>query len=160
MQQILNKPLRVYRVYVIHSADSRLINTAAASISGHFIALDTISPKNQYEICYFDPLGLPVFKKSLKDIINYNVKKRRGTFSWNAVEIQNPISTICGELCVYFLLMRARLNSLETIQKSKFSRNSDVNLRYIPLIIEELLLKKQKRERIGKERFSFEALNF
>lgn len=84
---------------------SCVINTApSVQTSGHWIALYVMNK----EVEYFDSYGGDVLK-SLK-------RKWKGK-SWisNPIPLQSPLSAVCGQYCIYYLLHRARGLSMSDI---------------------------------------------
>ena len=82
-----------------------VVNTAPASHPGrHWIALFV----RDREIEYFDSYGrapLPVLEQQGKD----------REWRHNPVLLQSPLTSVCGQYCIYYLLYRTRGVSLKTI---------------------------------------------
>ena len=77
---------------------SCVINTAPSTrASGHWVALYVVGDIVEY----FDSYG--------GDVLNSLKRKWRGK-SWvsNPVPLQSPLSAVCGQYCIYYLLHRTR----------------------------------------------------
>ena len=57
---------------------------------------------------YFDSFGLPPLDQRIKDFLGYNI-------IYNKVTLQPILTNACGFYCVYYLLERARGQSMEDI---------------------------------------------
>ena len=93
-----------------------VVNTAPASHPGrHWIALFV----TDREIEYFDSYGLDPLPR---------LKQKGKTKSWrhNPMPLQSPLTSVCGQYCVYYLLHRARDVSLKSILKH-FDSDVDMN---------------------------------
>ena len=77
---------------------SCVINTAPSTqVSGHWVALYVMGDSVEY----FDSYGGDVLK-SLKQ------KWRKKSWVSNPIPLQSPLSAVCGQYCIYYLLHRAR----------------------------------------------------
>ena len=66
---------------------------------------------------YFDSYGLPpheIFTKNMKD-----------NYAFNKIQLQHPLSTACGQWCIFFLCCYFTNHSLRQIKKF-FRKNSDL----------------------------------
>lgn len=140
--------LRKNKIYVIHSATSKTRPSANNTIAGHVFAIDTISPNL---IVFFDSFGQFEklrYKRLIRIIKTNSIKKK---LKINRIRYQPQDTTICSHLSLYFLLLRARGHNLSQIQKEKFSKNQEENIRAIPPLIEALLpsfIQKKRRHKI------------
>jgi len=84
---------------------SCVINTAPSTqSSGHWIALYVFGDIAEY----FDSYG--------GDVLNSLKRKwRKKTWVNNPIPLQSPLSAVCGQYCIYYLLHRARGLSMTTI---------------------------------------------
>lgn len=62
---------------------------------------------------FFDSFGLHPSRYNFNDYI----LKNSNSFKYNNNQIQHASSSYCGHYCVYFIMLKARGVSLETIQK-------------------------------------------
>ena len=91
-------------------------------------ASDTI-PKtiHQRPICYIfntDPIGRPGTHWQARffecdgipeHFDSYGRQPQKGTYNYNSVRIQGPLSTTCGQYCLYYISHRARGRSMNEI---------------------------------------------
>ena len=154
------KTLQKNKIYIIHSATSYEQNTAR----GHWICLDTIPViskaykrrKNDvlsYSITLFDSYGRSTPYKDIQSIINANIKRFCGKFYFNNRPVQHPTTTICGDLCLWWLMFRALNIHPKIIQEEKFLKNNLKNAQLIPQILSVLLNKKDSRKRFDMTLF-------
>ena len=73
------------------------------------------------------------------EIIKNNSGEGKLKLVVNRKQYQPLHSTVCASFVLFFLLLRARGNSLATIENSKFSKNCETNFLIVPRIIEHLL---------------------
>lgn len=80
-------------------------NTEPSNLEGeHWVAM--YSNGNQKE--YFDSLGGSVDEKRFLDFFG-------GEYIYVTVQTQEPFSSVCGQYCIFYMLLRARGYSLNTI---------------------------------------------
>ncbi len=92
-----------------------VINTDDSSQSGsHWVAV-IFEP---HQSIYFDSYGLKPFVPSIKQFVGDNYK-------YNAKQLQHPLSTTCGEWCIFFILTYITGHSLKCIHQL-FENNSDL----------------------------------
>ena len=97
-----------------------VVNTSPSrQKSGHWIALYITHDEAEY----FDSYG--------KDVPRF-LKNKWKEKSWtsNPVALQSPLSAVCGQYCVYYLLHRARGLSMSRIF-ANFSNDVDYNDRFV-----------------------------
>lgn len=95
---------------------SCVINTAPSTQdTGHWIALYVVGDEAEY----FDSYGGEVMK-SLKQ------KWKGKSWTSNPVALQSPLSAVCGQHCIYYLLHRARDIPMSSIVMS-FGTDVDYN---------------------------------
>ena len=70
---------------------------------------------------YFDSYG----REPIKEL-----KSRRRHWIWNERVLQSPLSSVCGQYCVYYLLHRARGYSMNDIVKD-FTMDLDENDQFV-----------------------------
>ena len=97
-----------------------IVNTDRACNPGqHWLALFITSD----EIEYFDSYGgqpLPFIKNKGKD----------RSWIYNPLMLQSPLTSVCGQYCLYYLLHRARGISLQVIL-NEFSSDVDWNNQFV-----------------------------
>ena len=80
---------------------------------------------------YFDNFGLPPI---IPDHIN-RLRKNCKTFRWNAIQLQNDGSDVCGQYCIMFLYYMSHglgFNKFLDNFSEKFEKNDNVNVkRYV-----------------------------
>ena len=94
-----------------------VINTAPSSqtTGGHWIALNVGADEAEY----FDSYG--------GDVLNSLKRKwRKKTWVNNPIPLQSPLSAVCGQYCIYYLLHRARGLSMASIVMD-FAADVDYN---------------------------------
>lgn len=79
----------------------------------HWVAVDIGGGKTRN--IYFDSYGMAAQDKRLKKFLGKHYKK-------NLKRLQHPLTTTCGQWCLYFLLRRSENWSMEEIVKP-FSKN-------------------------------------
>ena len=67
---------------------------------------------------YFDSFGFPPLDQRIKDFMN-------PTFVYNKVHLQQILTNACGFYCAYYLLERARGQSMEDIVHILMNSDSD-----------------------------------
>ena len=82
---------------------------------------------------YFDSYGLPPKVLGFTEFMNRNSKK----WIWNRKTLQGLYSAVCGQYCIYFVLLRCRGVSLRSVT-SHFSSNFSENDRRIARFIRNL----------------------
>ena len=93
-----------------------VVNTSASNKNtGHWVAM-WVTP---YAVEYFDSYGRDPPEK---------IKRKCRTKQWicNGRFLQSPLSSVCGQYCIYYLLHRARGDGLEKIVK-EFDHDVDEN---------------------------------
>ena len=98
------------------ASGSCIINTAPSTQdSGHWIALYVLEGEAEH----FDSYG--------GDVLKVLKKKWKGK-SWmcNPIPLQSPLSAVCGQYCIYYLLHRARGFPMSTIVMD-FGNDVDYN---------------------------------
>ena len=97
-----------------------ILNTSPSSEkTGHWIALWIDEDHSEY----FDSYGgLP------PSFISNMWKKRKWVY--NKARLQSPLTAVCGQYCVYYLLHRARGMDMESILRD-FDTNADRNDQYV-----------------------------
>lgn len=154
------KILQKNKIYIIHSATSYRQNTAR----GHWFCLDTIpvvskrykrqkTKDKNYSITLFDSYGRSYPYQNIQNIIKSNIKRFGGRFYFNNRAVQHSLTTICGDLCLWWVVFRALKVHPKIIQKEKFLKNNLKNAQLIPEIISILLNKKDPRKRFDMTLF-------
>ena len=133
-----------------------IVNLDPSTESGsHWVALEIGRKK-----IYFDSYGLGPRDKKLKKILGKKYEK-------NLKRLQHPLSTTCGQWCLYFLLRRAQKWSTKKIVRP-FKKNlinptliNDYVLNFLieknfkgekeHKVIDKVFLKDQLREQIAQE---------
>ena len=75
----------------------------------HWVVVEFDQPTAQ--IFYFDPYGLPPLFPGLFD----SFADKSADLHWNAVQFQGLNSTVCGQYCVLYCLLRARSIPFENV---------------------------------------------
>ena len=136
-------------VYIVNLDDS-------TGDGSHWVALEIEKRKNTY----FDSYGLPPKDKRLKKFLGKNYRK-------NLKRLQHPMTTTCGQWCLYFLLRRAQNWTVREIVKP-FKKNlekptliNDHVLNYMVekkfklkkyvKVIDKEFLKDQLREQVAQQ---------
>ena len=97
-----------------------VMNTSPSTeISGHWVAI--YATKNEIE--FFDSYGSDPPTK-LKKIW------QNKTWSSNPIMLQSPLSSVCGQYCLYYLLYRARNYSMASILMD-FDTDVDYNDEFV-----------------------------
>lgn len=115
-----------------------IVNLEPSTKSGsHWVALE-IGKKN----IYFDSYGMGPRDKRLKKFLGKKYEK-------NLKRLQHPLSTTCGQWCLYFLLRRAQKWSPKEITRP-FNKNlkkpSLVNDHVLNFLIEKNFKTERKKE--------------
>lgn len=93
-----------------------VINTDPSTKSGsHWIGVILNSSKKKKCNIYFDSYGHKPFVKSIQEFVGKN-------FIHNKQQLQHPLSTTCGEWCIFFILMYLCKHNLHCI--NDFFKNS------------------------------------
>lgn len=79
---------------------------------------------------YFDSYGFPPPKHLPFE------EFMQGNFIFNTVELQSPLTTVCGQYCMHFLMQRARGYNMRDIV-SDFSHDKAVNDLLVNTAVEE-----------------------
>ena len=72
----------------------------------HWVVLHTCGGRHQSE--YFDSYGWPPQKKEF-------IKFMKDKYIHSVKELQHPFSTVCGQWCMFFILLRCRGKSMREI---------------------------------------------
>ena len=105
------------------------------------------------QISYIDPYGYScsaVIKKKLQA----SAKTYKAKVFVNKTQIQFGIASVCGSICSYLALLRARKYSFDQIFKCKIAKSKRLLAEVIPDIISSLLSKKHNK----LQRFSSDFL--
>ena len=71
---------------------------------------------------YWDSYGLPPQNHYFQTAIINNSR----SFTYNRIKLQNDSSNVCGQFCLFYLMMRLRGHSLKTIvEKFNYYPNND-----------------------------------
>ena len=81
---------------------SLIANTDPDNKNGqHWIAIYVDESDNGE---YYDPFGFPPIHQSFENFL----KKRCSQWIYNRVVVQHPFSTVCGQHCIVYLILRNR----------------------------------------------------
>lgn len=79
----------------------------------------------------FDSYGFPIFIPGLNKFIG------NGTYHYNKKLIQNTLSSVCGQYCIYFIYCKSIGKSLNSIVNS-FGKNKLLNDEYVNSVVETI----------------------
>lgn len=104
----------------IHYPSAYVCNLDDSSKSGsHWVALYFINDSCEY----FDSYGLPPFLSDMMTKISNNCKE----IYWNQQPIQSENTTVCGQYCIMYILLRARNYSMNEIANIFSPNNLELN---------------------------------
>ena len=90
----------------------------------HWVAVEF--DKTNRRVYYFDPYGLPPAFEKFIDAFN----QKSSSLTWNALRLQGNNSTVCGQYCVLFCLLRARgLSFHDVLEVLLYDQNMSRHLR-------------------------------
>ena len=105
------------------------------------------------QVSYIDPYGYSC-PATIKKKIRASAKAYKASIFINKHQIQFGIASVCGSLCSYLALLRARKFSFEQIFKYKLAKSKRLLAEVIPDIISSLLPKSHNK----LQRFSSDFL--
>ena len=62
---------------------------------------------------YYDPFGFPPIHRAFENFMNSNCTQ----WTYNYVSVQHPTSTVCGQHCIFYLILRNQGHQMHEITR-------------------------------------------
>ena len=94
----------------------------------HWVALKI--NRNKHQNIYFDSYGMAPQHIKIRKFL-------KNSYTWNTRRLQHPLSTTCGQWCLYFILRRCQGWSLKKMLRPFYAENLFINNHILDMVIKE-----------------------